>query len=69
MIKKISVYKAVCDSCGEQLELDNVRLWADRDELSEAINCADWTEVEKGRVYCARCRERIESDLWNEEFD
>lgn len=34
MIKLIEAYKADCDGCGEHLELDNVRVWANRRELS-----------------------------------
>lgn len=74
MIKLIEAYKADCDGCGEHLELDNVRVWANRRELSKVIQYCGWIETEHGYVYCENCIANENTELkgrysWLEDAD
>lgn len=55
MIKEATYYEVHCDKCGERLDIDGMTAWETADDASDAIDYANWQEMESGRVYCAGC--------------
>ena len=58
MIRKVTMYQAVCDGCGKAHvnEFLGYCAWVDKSSAVEDAVDSEWTEID-GKLYCPDCYE------------
>lgn len=54
MIKEVTMYVVVCDSCGKECKMDSIVAWTERDHAVDLAVDSDW-HVTEDKQHCPDC--------------
>ena len=64
MIKKVTYYDIICDSCGKSLTEESETCYPDTDSCLLVARQSGWLHTNDGHHYCPDCHTLNDEDQW-----